>query len=247
MRWTMPMITTNSQRLALLGLSVAMALALPGRALAQDRKESIAVLDLEGRGISAMEAATLTDRLRSELVKTGAVTVVERGQMQTILAEQDFQMAGCTSDECAVEIGQMLGVTMMYSGSIGKIGSTYTVDVRGVSVETGQIINTMSRDYRGEIDGLITEIEHLAWDLVGMVHPDELLGQLRDGPGIDLDDVAGRGRGGDAKPKKRFGLVRMIVIAGILGGGGYAASILLAEETPVVDQGIGRPPAFPNP
>ena len=242
------MITTNSQRLALLGLSVAMALALPGRALAQDRKESIAVLDLEGRGISAMEAASLTDRLRSELVKTGAVTVVERGQMQTILAEQDFQMAGCTSDECAVEIGQMLGVTMMYSGSIGKIGSTYTVDVRGVSVETGQIINTMSRDYRGEIDGLISEIEHLAWELVGMVHPDELLEQLRDGPGIDLDDVAGRGRRGDAKPKKGFGLVRMIVIAGILGGGGYAASILLAEEPPVVeDLGIGSPPAFPNP
>ena len=248
MRWTMPMITTNGHRVALLVLSVAMALALPGRALGQERKESIAVLDLEGRGISAIEAATLTDRLRSELVKTGAVTVVERGQMQTILAEQDFQMAGCTSDECAVEIGQMLGVTMMYSGSIGKIGATYTVDVRGVSVETGQIVNTMSRDYRGEIDGLITEIEHLAWDLVGMVNPDELLGQLRDGPGIDLDDVAGRGRKGDAKPKKGFGLVRMIVIAGILGGGGIAVYALLPEdEPPVVDQGIGSPPGFPNP
>lgn len=248
MRWTMPMITTNSQHLALLGLSVAMALALPGRALAQERKESIAVLDLEGRGISTIEAATLTDRLRSELVKTGAVTVVERGQMQTILAEQDFQMAGCTSDECAVEIGQMLGVTMMYSGSIGKIGATYTVDVRGVSVETGQIINTMSRDYRGEIDGLITEIEHLAWDLVGMVHPDELLGQLRDGPSIDLDDVAGRGQKGDAKPKKGFGLVRMLVIAGILGGGGFAVYALLPGDEPAVeDQGIGNPPGFPNP
>ncbi len=248
MRWTMPMIKTNSHRLALLGLSVAMALALPGRAPAQERKESIAVLDLEGRGISAIEAATLTDRLRSELVKTGAVTVVERGQMQTILAEQDFQMAGCTSDECAVEIGQMLGVTMMYSGSIGKIGATYTVDVRGVSVETGQIVNTMSRDYRGEIDGLITEIEHLAWDLVGMVHPDELLGQLREEPTFDLDEVAGRRQRG-AMPKKKggFSVVRMIIIAGVLGGGGYAASVLLAEEPVVEDQGIGDPPPFPNP
>ena len=35
----------------------------------------IAVLDLEGRGISALEAATLTDRMRSELVATGAVTI----------------------------------------------------------------------------------------------------------------------------------------------------------------------------
>ncbi len=88
-------------------------------AISAQARESIAVVDLEGRGISALEAATLTDRMRSELVKTGAVTVVERGQMQQILAEQDFQLTGCTSDECAVEIGQMLGVTKMIAGSIG--------------------------------------------------------------------------------------------------------------------------------
>lgn len=248
MRWIVPMIKTNSHRLALLGLSAAMVLALPGRAPAQERKESIAVLDLEGRGISTIEAATLTDRLRSELVKTGAVTVVERGQMQTILNEQDFQMAGCTSDECAVEIGQMLGVTMMYSGSIGKIGATYTVDVRGVSVETGEIVNTMSRDYRGEIDGLITEIEHLAWELVGLVHPDDILGQLRDEPTISLEDVAERGRAPkkEVKPEKKggFSFVRMVIYAGILGGAGYAASIMLAEEPVEEVQGIGNPPPF---
>jgi hypothetical protein len=125
-------------------------------------KESYAVMDLEGRGISALEAATLTDRMRSEMVKTGAVTVVERGQMQSILAEQDFQMTGCTSDECAVEIGQMLGITKMIAGSIGKIGSTFTVDLRTINIGTGAIENTMTRDYKGEIDGLITTIERAA-------------------------------------------------------------------------------------
>ncbi len=172
--------------------SYLMALLLVTGLWAQQH-ESIAVLDLEGRGISAIEAATLTDRMRSELVKTGAVTVVERGLMVTILAEQDFQMTGCSSDECAVEVGQLLGVTMMCSGSIGKIGSTYTVDVRTISTQTGAIVSTISRNYRGEIDGLITEIEHLAWDLVGLVHPDEILGQLRDEPIISLKDKAGKG------------------------------------------------------
>ena len=52
--------------------------------IAQER-ESLAVLDLEGRGISALEAASLTDRLRSELVRTGEITIVERGQMTQIL------------------------------------------------------------------------------------------------------------------------------------------------------------------
>jgi len=46
-----------------------------------------------------VEATSLTDRLRSELVRTGRITVVERGQMEQILAEQDFQLTGCASDE----------------------------------------------------------------------------------------------------------------------------------------------------
>ncbi len=255
MRQSMPMIKSKYQLLTLLGLAVALTFALPGQTPAQQRKESIAVLDLEGRGISAIEAATLTDRMRSELVKTGAVTVVERGQMQTILAEQDFQMAGCTSDECAVQIGQMLGVTMMYSGSIGKIGQTYTVDVRGVSVETGEIVNTMSRNYRGEIDGLIQEIEKLSWELVGLVHPDDILSQLG-APSIDLDDIRrGQKKEKKVKPKKEkggFSLVKMVIYAGILGGAGYAATMMGGEEKEPPggggggdDNPIGDPPAFP--
>ena len=72
--------------------------------LSAQEHQSIAVLEFEGRGISAYEAGSLTDRLRSELVKTGAITVVERGRMDRILEEQDFQLTGCTSDECAVEV-----------------------------------------------------------------------------------------------------------------------------------------------
>ena len=84
---------------------------------------TVAVLDFEAFGISSVESAILTNRMRSGLVMTGKVTVVERGMMQQILTEQDFQLAGCTSDECAVEVGQLLGVANMVAGSIGRIGA----------------------------------------------------------------------------------------------------------------------------
>ena len=45
-------------------------------------KQTVAILDFEGRGISQMEAATLTDRLMSEMVSTNAVIMVERNQMK---------------------------------------------------------------------------------------------------------------------------------------------------------------------
>ena len=86
----------------------------------------IAVLELQGEGVSLAEARTLTDRLRSRLVNTNVFHVLEREQMDEILGEQGFQQSGCVSDECAVEVGQLIGVQLMVAGSIGKIGNLYT-------------------------------------------------------------------------------------------------------------------------
>jgi hypothetical protein len=230
----------------------------PSPVSAQER-ESIAVVDLEGRGISTIEAQTLTDRMRSELVKTGAVTVVERGQMQQILSEQDFQMTGCTSDECAVEIGQMLGVTKMVAGSIGKIGATFTVDLRTINVGTGAIINTMTRDYRGEIDGLLAQIERISWELVGLVHPDELIEQLRAEPARPLEEVVTpEPRRPEPRPeptpavkpakKGGKGLLWLVLIAAAGGGGYYLYTQMGDEEpTPYQPPTIDTPPPFPTP
>ena len=205
--------------------------------LSAQQSESLAVLDLEGRGISALEASSLTDRLRSELVKTGAVTVVERGQMNQLLEEQDFQMTGCTSDECAVEVGQLLGVSLMVAGSIGKLGNTFLVDVRIIDIQTGAIIETMTRNYRGEIDGLIEQIEELARDIVSWPRMDEIT-LLEEGPGpvTELEEVA--------QPKKRSRL--FLYTAGIIliGGGGAAAWWLLNGGGELPD--IPLPPGLPG-
>ena len=78
-------------------------------------KQTVALLEFEGRGISQLEAKTLTDRLMSEMVNTDAVIMVERNQMDEILNEQGFQQSGCTSSECAAEVGALLGVQNMVS------------------------------------------------------------------------------------------------------------------------------------
>ncbi|RIK56387.1 hypothetical protein DCC62_30485, partial [candidate division KSB1 bacterium] len=71
-------------------------------------KPQIAVLNLEGRGISENEAATLSERLRGQLVKTNAFIVIDRENMDKTLGEQGFQMTGCTRVACAVRAGQIL-------------------------------------------------------------------------------------------------------------------------------------------
>lgn len=116
---------------------------------------SVAVLELEGKGLTEMEASILTDRLRHELFQTGKYRVVERELMGEILNEQGFQLSECTSTECMVEIGQLLGVDQMVGGSVSKFGTMYTIAVRLVSVETGEFLGTATYDHEGRMEDLL--------------------------------------------------------------------------------------------
>jgi len=121
-------------------------------------KTSIAVLNLDAHGISEFEVATLTDRLRNELVNTQKYRVLEREKMDEILEEMGLQQSGCTSNECLVEVGKLINVQQMVGGSIGKVGKTFTVSLRIIDVEKGEIVKTETEDYKGEIDYLLTDI-----------------------------------------------------------------------------------------
>ena len=117
----------------------------------------IAVIDFDGKGVSQSESSALTDRLRSELVENGFYKVVERGMMEEVLNEQGFQQTGCTSDECIVEVGRMIGVDRMIGGSISKVGDVFSVNAKIVSVETGEIFNTITFDLNGQIELLLSD------------------------------------------------------------------------------------------
>jgi len=130
--------------------------------LAQSGKPTVAVLDFEGQDVSESDVKTLTERMRTEIGNTNAVRLIERKAVEKIMAEQGFQQSGCTSDECAAEVGQLLGVQFMISGSIGKMGKSYTIDAKMFSVETGETVRTKSATFEGDISGLLTEMQILA-------------------------------------------------------------------------------------
>ena len=199
-------------------------------------KQTVAILDFEGRGINQMEAATLTDRLMSEMVSTDAVIMVERNQMNEILQEQGLQQSGCTSSECAAEVGALLGVQNMVSGAFGKLGNTYTVDAKMFSVETGATIRSSSKTHKGDVDGLLVIIEVVAWELVGLQPPADLLAR------VGGDEVVAA----PAAPKKPMskGAKRLMWTVLLLGGGlggAYAAGLF---DTPPVP--LPEPPTLPG-
>ena len=156
--------------------------------------------------------------------------------MNEILQEQGLQQAGCTSSECAAEVGALLGVQNMVSGSFGKLGNTYTVDAKMFSVETGATIRSSSKTHKGDVDGLLVIIEIVAWELVGLQAPADLLAR------VGGDEVVAA----PAAPRKPMskGAKRLMWTVLLLGGGlggAYAAGVF---DTPPVP--LPEPPILPG-
>ncbi|MDD5674053.1 MAG: CsgG/HfaB family protein [Chitinivibrionales bacterium] len=124
-----------------------LVLGICGLAYSQQTKAiNIAVLELDGNGIAAGDLGGLSNRLRMELVNTGKFSVIERSKMEEILKEQGFQQTGCTNTECAVQIGQLIGVRKIVVGSIDKVAELYSVNIRMVDVATGKIETNVAED-----------------------------------------------------------------------------------------------------
>ena len=127
----------------------------------------LAVMNLEPTGLTKQDAEVLTQALISEVVAFNKYVVVERNNIDKILKEQKFQHSGCTNKECAVEIGQLLNADYMLIGSVGKIGSTYTINARIINVATAENVKSSNYTKKGEIDDLVSQgISKVAQELV---------------------------------------------------------------------------------
>ena len=125
-------------------------------------KITIAVLDFEGKNLNQETADAATDLLRTELFNTGRFHVVERDQINKILDEQNFQMSGMTDAEGAVELGRLLNVRAIMVGTVNRLGRTYLLNMRLISVRTGLVVLAESVKCSGGEDDLPEAIEELA-------------------------------------------------------------------------------------
>ena len=129
----------------------------------------VGVIDLESETVPAAQLRVLSDRLREELVNTGEFQVLERERMDMILGEVGFQQSGCVATECAVEIGQLLGMEKMIGGRVGKVGDVYTITLRMVDVETGALERSAVRDCECALQDILTGVvAQVAAELAGL-------------------------------------------------------------------------------
>lgn len=162
----------NLRRAARIAVAASVLFIATGAQALEQATVAVLELDVAG-GVSEAYARPLSDRLRQELFKTGEFLVVERGIMEEILQEQAIQLSGCTTNECAVEAGRVLGVEQMVAGSVARVGEVLSVSVRLIDVESSRVLAAESVDCTCSIEEVLTDrIRQAAVQLAGAVRPD---------------------------------------------------------------------------
>lgn len=119
----------------------------------------VAVMPFQARGVDSNAVRMIEDAVADGLTRTGRVRLLERGQMSSILKEQGFQKSGaCDGEQCAVQMGKLLGVEQGVLGSVGLVGKTYVLNARLIDVGTGEVRATSQRRLVGEIDKVLTDL-----------------------------------------------------------------------------------------
>jgi len=154
-------------------LTIAVLCTLvPVRARAQQVR--VAVMNFENNSTWSYWGDNLgkaaADELVTQLFKTGSFSVIERAQLDALLAEQDLGASGAVDASSAARIGQLLGAQLILTGSITQFSIERTsggfrsfgasvsraesvLDVRLVNTTTGEIMLAESGEGRKTFGG----------------------------------------------------------------------------------------------
>lgn len=124
-------------------LVLACMLVLPDAPRADYKKTKIAVLDFElkGGGFETEDmGAIVAEWFITALVKEGRFDVIERSLLNKVLDEQKLGISGVIDEDTATQLGKLLGVKVIISGSVLRVHHVLEINARIIDVETASII-----------------------------------------------------------------------------------------------------------
>jgi hypothetical protein len=163
------------------------AITGPRTALVKPSKRMrFAVLDLDDNGVGPQISRAIADQMTTRLSLNPGIRLVERRRIAAILQEQNFQSSGRTDAQGAVQLARILNVQKVIMGAVAKLGTTMTIMVQMVDVETAAIDGAREVQCRScELEDLTQAVSELAETVVGEADP--ALSNLPEPPEIQID------------------------------------------------------------
>ncbi|MEE8060272.1 MAG: CsgG/HfaB family protein [Gemmatimonadales bacterium] len=148
-------------------------LAIPEWAMGQDTRLGIAVLAFENGGSYGQDKEDFTalergipGMLISELSRHPDARLVDRGETQRLLDEQDLAAGGRIDAATAARIGKMLGARYMVFGTFIDVYGEFRVDARIVDVESSEILHVATANNNRE------QLYHIIQDIADQILAD---------------------------------------------------------------------------
>lgn len=133
---------------------------------------TLAVLDFENNSFFKPEEVQslskgLAQILITELNRSGAIQVVERQKLRSLMDELKLAQSGVTSEQGSLQVGKMIGARhLVFGGFMVMMDDKIRIDVRIVEVETGLTIKA------GEATGKTKDILSLVQKLSAKILKD---------------------------------------------------------------------------
>lgn len=155
------MLTTT---LLLTGLHLAAPAAAPPPAEAP--KVKVAVMRFTAPGFKDDAVENLYGLFVAEFDSYPRLQVVSRDEIEAMLGfEAQKSKLGCDDTSCLTEIAGALGVQKIIAGKIGKVGSTFVLNMTMIDHASARVEKRWSRTVKGEDDVLIEAIRQAAREL----------------------------------------------------------------------------------
>jgi TolB-like protein len=113
--------------------------------MSENQKKTIAVIEfVDLKGNVTDFGRYLAEKLITKLVQTKKFKVIERQLLNRVIAEQKLSLTGTIDPSSAKQLGKLLGVDAICSGTISDLAQTLDVNGRLISTETGEIFAVAS-------------------------------------------------------------------------------------------------------
>ena len=127
---------------------------------------TVSILDFKGEDVPPKVLRACYNQLEESLIESNRFTVIDKGQREDLLEEQKFQNSGVCDEECAVEIGQLVGAEFLMLGEIIDLGGLYQVNIKIINIEKGDVAEKVTNQIEGKLSDLLNGMEDASQEIV---------------------------------------------------------------------------------
>jgi len=145
-------------------LLLILLIALPCQAGFQKTKLAVFDFTIQGDNTTMADMGSIVaEWFVTALVREGRFDIIERTHLQKIINEQKLGMTGLVEESSAAQVGRVLGVKTIITGSVMTMANSIEVNARIIDVESGSIIAAehVKNDTTAGLQELINNMAHL--------------------------------------------------------------------------------------